>query len=124
MHDQSAYAKDGAGGLVALDGIPQQRDPQAATLPGLIDGQSAQDRHRDRVGHVALEAAGGVVQRQCARGKAVITHHPSSFGHHIGAGSATDLIGAGAAFQPVVQGVRAAGKPVQQVFRVQQRGRL
>ena len=124
MHEQAADANNGAGSLGTLDSIPQQRHTQAAALPALIDGEPPQDRHRDRVRHVALKATRGVVQGQGAGSQAVITHHPPGIGHHVGAGSAADLVGVGAALQPIVQACGARGKPVRPVFHAQQRGRF
>lgn len=66
MHKQSAYAQNRTCGLYALNRIPQQRDTEAAPLPGLIHTEPPQDCHRDRVRHIAFQAAGGFIQRQCA----------------------------------------------------------
>jgi hypothetical protein len=73
------------------------------TLQGLIDGQPSQDSHREWVRHIAFDASGGVAQRQCTGSQAVIVNNPLGFGHHIGVGGAADLVGAGAAFQTIVQ---------------------
>ncbi|CRI67822.1 hypothetical protein THIOKS1850022 [Thiocapsa sp. KS1] len=110
MHQESADTKDQACGPGALDGIAEQSDAEAPSLPGPIDGQAPQDRHRNGVGHVAPDAPGRFPQRQRARGQTVIPDHRPFSRNDVGARSATDLIVPGAANQPLVKRLDTGGE--------------
>lgn len=72
MHQESADTKNRACGLGALNGIAKQSDTEARSLPGLINSQAPQDRHRNGVRHVPADAPRRLAQRQRARGQAAI----------------------------------------------------
>lgn len=109
-----------ARGARALDGIAEQCNTESAPLPGLIDRQAPQDGHRHRVRHVAPDALGGLAQRQCTRGQAVIADDGPLRRDDVGPRSPAELIVPGAARKPVVEGLDTATKAFD-VMRLRER---
>ena len=56
--DDDATDADGIGRMSdAQSAVPKQRPAEAPALLRTVDRQATKDSHRDRVGHVAAEAA-------------------------------------------------------------------
>ena len=95
--DQQSSDADGAGGLQdASGGVGDQGATDAFALECLINRQSAQHHHGDRVGHVAFEGTGRRINRDGAGGQGVIGDNPSVVTGDESAGGAAELVFEGA----------------------------
>jgi len=85
--------------------------PDAPRLPIEVHGQARQHGYRDWVWHVPPEPAGSAFHRDHARSQRVIANHAFVLADDIGARSATHLIGARPALQPIVKGSLPGAEP-------------
>ena len=68
--DDNAADTNGVGRMGNTQGaIPEQRPAEAPALLRTIDRQAAEDSHRDRVGHIAAEAAHATLHGDRAGGQ-------------------------------------------------------
>ena len=108
MNKQAPNTHDVRGLGRAEHGILQQRSPKSLSLPVTVDREPAEDRHGDRVGHVAAQRSGSVCSRECTRGETIVADDAIDLADDIRPGCPAELIDAGAATQPVVQARIAA----------------
>ncbi len=88
--------------------------------------QAAQNRHRNRVWHVAPNGTRCVSHRQRPTGYGVVAHHPlavTRIAHHIAARGTADLTGQGTPLEPVIQAGAGAVKTAH-VVQTSQHNRL
>lgn len=103
MNKQAPNTHDVRGLGRAEHGILQQRGPQSLSLPVTVDREPAEDRHRDRVGHIATQRSRSVCSRERTRRKTIVADDAINLTDDIRPGCPTELIDAVAATQPVVQ---------------------
>jgi hypothetical protein len=109
MHEYAANA-NGIGGVQnALGAVAEERAAKAQTFVAVVDGQPTKDDDRDRLGHVATEAARRRGYFDATRSEGKVSDNFRAFAGDKGAGGVRRLIFGGAAFQPIIEG-RNAGR--------------
>jgi hypothetical protein len=86
-------------------------------LVRFIDGKTAKNRNRNRIGHIAPDCGGRIVRLQCAGSQAVIAGNLFTVGYHVSTGRSADLIRIRPPFEPIVETRNAAAEIVDPVFR-------
>src|SRR6202041_390544 len=107
----------------AQGAVPEQRPAEAPALLRMVDRQATKHRDRDRVGHVAAEAAYTALHGDRAGGEGVVADYTMIVGDDEGAGCAADLVWPRALLQPLVERSDAGDKIVE-LMRVIERLRL
>lgn len=102
--DDDAANADGVCGVGnAAGGVAEEGSADAAGLPVPVDGEAGEYDDWDGAGHVAAEAAGSGVDGDCARGEGIIGDDTGALAENKGSRGAAGLVGAGAAFEPVIE---------------------
>ncbi len=87
--------------------ITEKRAPNPFVLPRTIDGEPAEQDHRDRIGHVAAEPARYASSGHGAGRERVKTDNPIAFTGDKSTARAFHLVGPGALFQPTIERILA-----------------
>ena len=83
MDQQSAYPENIRCLKHSERCIPEQRTPITFPMQTMIEGEAPEDRHRDRIGHIAPEATEGLADHDTTRGKGIIANYVISVAQHI-----------------------------------------
>ena len=95
--DQDGLHADDVGRLEhAEHGIAEKGSTESLTLVTMVDGETAEDDDRDRVGHVAAHGAGGGVAGDGPGGEGVVADDGGAGADDVGAGGAGCLVSEGA----------------------------
>lgn len=119
MDKKTAYAKN-PGCLGGADGgVLKQGHAKPFSLKRLINGKTAKNGDRDRIGHIAADLARCIVQFQSARSKAVIADNLFFRQHNVGTESSAELIWVCPLLEPIIKTVNTTGKVIKPMIRSQ-----
>lgn len=103
MDEHAADAEGLCGAGETHRGVTKERSSHPFALPTTIDRKPGEQGDRNRIGHVAPKAAGCDGQTDATCGERIIAEDRVFLANDKGSRRAADLIGASAAFQPIVE---------------------
>lgn len=99
-----------------LDSVLQQGRTELVALGLMVNRQSAKHQHWNGIGHIPTYRSGCHLARDCTRSQGVIAVNAAVLIHyHKRAAGCIQLIGHGAAYEPVVENRFATVKSIQKV---------